>query len=147
MKRRWFIRICFMLPILLCVGGWLWSSTHLTIVGYGHGDREAYLGTRAGTLQFAWLMGYASPGWESTNEPLNSPEFWPSKEAWGGASFLGFVYRHIDHPPHFIRIFAVPYWFLIVVCGGVFTWVCRKTGKPKAGRAFPVELAAKGDRE
>ena len=145
MFRRWFIRICFMLPILVCVGGWGWSSTHVTGVAYGNGHAGVAFGTGAGTLRIVWIGGLATPGWRLINEPLNPPEFWPAKSASDDPQFLGFYYRYFKQSPdlHFY-FFFVPYWALIVVCGGVFAWVWRKTGKPKPGRAFPVELAAKG---
>ena len=82
MKRRWFIRILFMLPVLLCVVGWGWSGTHDTSVAYRYGGRDVCLGTWKGILSISWGVSYDSPGWEAYNEPLNPPEFWPSKPVW-----------------------------------------------------------------
>ena len=156
MKRRWFTRIFFMLPILLCLAGWLWSSTHLTGVYGQYADRGVYLGTASGTLRFEWVAGETTPGWKgwvSINEPLDPTAFWPSKEAddatlfdpEGSTWLLGFSYRDRDStlavPGLHFRGFGVPYWFPLVVSGGVFAWVWRKTRKPKPGRAFPVEAS------
>ena len=143
LSRRVMLRTLLALPILLCLAGWLWSSTHTTLVGYGYGDRGVYLGTGAGALQAEWVVGHAPPGWWLSNQPLAPPEFWPSKPAWADTSFLGVFYGCFVPPGVSYQAFAIPYWFLIVVSGGLFAWVWRKTRRksdPQA--AFPVELAA-----
>ena len=144
MPRRWIIRATFLLPILLCLAGWLWSSTHEMGVAYGYEDRNVYLWTRAGALNFQLTVGVSASGWLWLNEPLNSPEFWPSKTASYATSFLGFSYLWSDWSQRpYARFFAVPYWFLLVVSGGVFACVWRKTRrKPDSKTAFPIEVAA-----
>ena len=144
LSRRIILRTLFALPVLLCLAGWLWSSTHRTAVGYSYGDREIRLETRTGIVEVAWGLPFAGPEWISLNEPIHSPQFLPSEPQWDGWSFLGFSYTGLDFGPrvHF-RIFAVPYWFPLVVCGGIFAWIWRKTRrKPDPQTAFPVEFAA-----
>ena len=145
LSRRVILRTVFLLPILLCLAGWLWSSTNSTGVCYGDGDRAVYLGTEVGIVRVEEAAGFARLGWWWGNDPLNPPQFWPPMTARTHTWFLGFSYRYDDfmlpRPGHF-RGFAIPYWFPLVVSGSVFAWVWRKTRRKPAPSAFPVEVAA-----
>ena len=155
MKRRWVIRIIFILPILLCIGGWVLGGTHSTALQYGFRQRYVLLSPLSGTLEtsFGWLDRPTSillPGWNYRSAPQpanlrsNWRSYWPGNIE-GSHNFFGFRYRHSTISGQDWTL-AVPYWFLLLVFSANLYVVWRKTGKPKPGRAFPVELAAKGDR-
>ena len=50
MWRRWIIRGLFMLPILLCAGGWVWSITHVAFLGYFPDEHMVGLDVGDGTI-------------------------------------------------------------------------------------------------
>ncbi len=140
MLRRWIIRIIFMLPILLCVGGWGWSAKHdgrLEYHRHGH-----WFG--GGTLWGFVCVNYgppslgeiASDGWICRIYPRTEVHFWPRLFT-DHFSFLGFGY----YSGFSITTIEVPYWFLILVFSALLFVVWRKTRPPVKGRAFPVELS------
>ena len=135
MKRRWFIRICFMLPILLCVVGWVWGATRFAHIMYVHSGHWVACGPSSGFVNVAFGQNpRKSDGWEWSVIP-QSARFGPG----GTPYFLGFSFRHILASDMYMYMFGVPYWFLLIIFSAVLFVVWRKTGKPKPGRAFPVE--------
>ncbi|MEI8195727.1 MAG: hypothetical protein WCI73_07450 [Phycisphaerae bacterium] len=133
--------------LLLCVGGWVWSSSHQGDVAYYHG--RSWVG-----CQVAWGAAYftcgmlhspTESGFSLHYEPLTETHFfWPYPV--GG--YLG--WEDVDDAPpgtpHYLQVsLHVPLWFftLIVLVFDFFVW--RKT-RPKNGklRAFPVEVKVSG---
>ena len=163
MKRRWFIRGLFMLPILFCVSGWGVSTCYRVRGSYTHDGSTLNCGLYYGMVGFgeerrAWLLSPGSP-WEGSYDryPFHvvDTDFWWRSTSIGNLksngrtefSLVGFQYvcqavqYGPDDPLAFDWTAAVPFWFLMAGSGTVLIFVWRKTGKPKFGRAFPVELA------
>ena len=146
MKRRWFIRICFMLPVLLCVVGWGWSTRYQPHLSYCHAGntytcsvvRGLVLLSRArvGLTMTDGSIAFPEDGWKCFTASTSSP-----------TSPLGFKWMHfrtvIGDTSIDARQVGVPLWFLILPFSALFCFVWRKTGKLKPGRAFPVEIAVK----
>ena len=142
MVKRWIIRSIFMLPILLCVGGWGWSFGHWNTLEVAAGKLHRLgLENAYGCLWVHYFGGGLSSGfWWVGHGSIDSVERcivprWKS-------CFLGFSYWHEPlgwrMPIHWQVM--VPYWFLILVFAGLLYFVWRKTGKPKPAGAFPVEV-------
>ena len=148
MKRRWFIRMIFMLPILLCVGGWAWSMNHRWAFRYGLNDRATGCAVRWGVLTvFSDTFDVGPPGLQYVVSMPESFYLWPREMEADDPmvhDVLGFGVMYMDFPTHRLCSVSTPLWFFVVVLSAVLLFVWRKTGKPKPGRAFPVEMAAKG---
>src|ERR1035437_8125782 len=144
MVRRWIIRIVFMMPILLCVGGWGWSGMYHSSASYSHDGHWVGCGSGWGVVTVSLGRWSGTPdGWECDDaykqddfilEPPDTPD---------SHYFLGF--RRLNHgleTPAYWYDFTVPYWFLIAMFSAVLFLVWRKT-RPKIyrGGAFPVEMA------
>ena len=134
MKRRWFIRSLFMVPILLCIVGWGWSVTHSTWVGYHTNHYLLFAETETGGvgLRGTIIESEVTNGWTFENNSqderhLLNPEY---------ISSLGFFVRHFGS----VTILVVPYWFLILVFSGLLWLVWRRTPPKPTGGAFPVEV-------
>jgi len=134
MKRRWVIRLIFILPILLCLGGWGWSFTHNGRIEMGRGGIWGSCGTIWGSVTIQYDH-YAPPIGlqcdvyrESEAHLLLHPDI----------GFLGFGYSGPPYGPHAL---FMPYWFLILVFSSVLFIVWRRT-RPKVNpaTAFPVEM-------
>ena len=144
MIRRWIIRCCFILPILLCVAGWAWSVTHDSWVEcHGYGETwdtftAIICGTRAGCVYAQqWGGSRGSVGeWDAATEEIPFemvPAGSPRKPL-----FLGFGLgpdREVD-----LWYLRIPYWFLVVTFSTVLFLVWRKTKPPATTPAFPVEV-------
>ena len=146
--RRWFIRSCFMLPILLCVGGWGWSGTHYSFIKYSHDGISKQLASSSGvvTVNFEGERGsrplFEEPdGWECGVTPVAPAQFWPKVDpALHLHSLFGFS---IGGPFLFVRSgyeYSIPYWFLILVFSLTLFYAWRKTGPQKRPTGFPVEV-------
>ena len=144
MKRRWFIRCLFMLPILLCVGGWAWGRMYNGYVRFTHD------GSWIGCVQSDGVIGvgvggrFGLPnGWNhevALRDGLR--HFW---RPWPDPAFLGFRISHHPQDMGGWYCLSLPYWFLIIVFSLVLFFVWRKT-RPKLNpaTAFPMEMAASG---
>ena len=145
MKRRWFIRCCFMLPIMLCVGGWGWSALYWSGIDYNNNGCGFDFYLTNGTVQMSFARSGQNSfrnGWSVEAIPQDAC-FWPSDNTLYHY-FLGFSFNHnVDRPnkADWIYDLCVPFWFLILVLSAVLFFVWRKTRLPVKGRAFPVEVS------
>jgi len=146
MKRRWFIRALFMLPLLLCILGWSWSAKHYGCIQYAYAGRLFGCISASGVvnLEIGTDKGrYDGWDWEFSSGDHPS-QYWPPDPNFnaflpfsietdtlvGGAGPVGKVYYLI-----------FPYWFLILIFSVILFFVRRKT-RPKrnTGMAFPIEV-------
>lgn len=157
MLRRWIIRSFFLMPILLCAGGWAWSGGHRTasityrlrsyfaecgtgpgIVFIGNGRYSALTAHREGKGGggSVFFTGSAD-GWEYRDYPQTPARFWPPNDL-GVPLVLGVCfYSEKSH------LLFVSYWSLIFVFSVPLLIVWRKTRpNPHPKTAFPIELAA-----
>ena len=135
MKRRWFIRSLFMLPILLCLIGWGWSAGYLSGVKYQGQGWRVRLAMRGGMIEVEhWRDDFGQRGLHLVNWP-GPLCFWP-----GMGHHLGFGYLYGSYEKHI----ALPFWFLILVFSGLLWFVWRQTRPKPNGGAFPVEVKANG---
>lgn len=142
MVKRWFIRCIFILPILLCLGGWGWSVGHCVQVRYARHNYYVNCGTYFGTV---FIHG---------GRQMGLPDFWefnvipqePVRVLYPYNPnihfFAGFGLEHEAGSWGHVEVLTVPYWFLIPLFGFILFFVWRKTGKKKLGGAFPVEVKA-----
>ena len=139
MKRRWLIRILFLLPIVLCAAGWAWSGTHVGEIGYTRGAGCA-VGTNGGVIGIAFgsIMGGPN-GWDGRVSG-HSAHYFPPFE-WG--TFLGFGFEHGRGPE--VYIVFMPYALPLFVFSIVLIIVWRMTRVREPARAFPVEFATKDE--
>ena len=146
MFRHWLMRFCFILPLLLCVGGWWWSGTRYGHLEFAHNNHRVQLETGWGVIDvnFVQFTGaiHLTDGWQMGIWPQDEAHFWTlGTEHY----FMGFGFiRYAGERDAFGYMFAMPYWFLFVVFSAILFFVWRKTGEPKPGRAFPVEMANRG---
>jgi hypothetical protein len=144
MLRRWIIRAVFMLPILLCVGGWAVSTKYSAQINYSYGGYRTGCGMLGGVVNLdRGVWPNSEVGWSYDGFPVKFRLIEPSHLK--APAFLGFKYDHIDGPfigePFELKIVFVPFWFLIVVFSAALLVVWRKT-RPKINpkMAFPVEV-------
>src|ERR1035437_4189762 len=125
MKRRWIIRIIFILPILLCVVGWVWSGTHFSRIEYGvYGHWWIACDLRYGVVDvMVARSGVDGGGWYCVTRPYPNARFWPVN------SIFGFGYYGPSHKV------VMPIWFLIFLFSLVLFFVWRKT-RPKINPAM-----------
>ena len=144
MKRRWIIRVIFMLPILLCVVGWVWSSTHNGVIDFSRDGRGIELASSYGAVTGVLDLDAEKwhDGWYRTVRPIPGVHFWP-EGTFGLRSFLGLTYFSNKAGSNFY--IDVPYWFLILIFSAPLFFVWRKTRPLVKGRAFPVEATAQHD--
>ena len=140
MKRRWIIRVLFMLPILLCLSGWGWSGTHKGSLFYIHERNECGFSTSEGVVRLEIYMDrtFLSPEtrWESYSSQQRANYFFPSDPP----SYLGFYIDHTEWAWGNEYSLAIPCWFLILIFSVVLFLVWRKNRpelNPKT--SFPVE--------
>ena len=142
MFRRWFIRSCFSLPILLSIVGWGWSVGQSATVRYYHAGYVVACTTNWGVVR---LWGGATDPRETWwPGPLSKVVYTPPLAHFlipnDSHYFLGFGYlSRSDY--HFA---SIPYWFLIIVFSLALFFVWRKTRMPNPATAFPVEVKASG---
>ena len=142
MIRRWLIRSLFMLTVLQCMAGWLWSTNHCFLIYRRHGNILIIFGMQWGRI---FLIHGQDPmpgpvGWHWGVEQLG--RHWDFDSIVGYYNFLGFSFGWLSD---YVGI-DVPYWFLILVFAGVLWFVWRKSrGRPETQRGFPVEPAAAKD--
>ena len=144
MKRRWFIRICFMLPILLCVGGWIWSATHLGIISIGHAGHWVEWQASQGGLSVTWGTGEGRfNGWYcGGGDRAYEAHYWPTNSS---RYYLGFLYGYYAKKDgSSVSYLEVPFWFLIIVTSAILYLAWRKTAQPKSPPAFPVIMPPTG---
>lgn len=100
MVRRWIIRICFMLPILLCVGGWACGETHEgSIVYCCRVDRVATCVTSCGIVYLgSGRWAGERNGWAFRVNPVDPARFWTDADS-GHYFFLGFGHCHVELTP------------------------------------------------
>ena len=141
MRRRGLIRGLFLLPLLLCVGGWAWSVTHGSTITYCQGDHFGGCESSWGLITVYLGRGTGMPrGWVCQDNPAPAPNFWP-RDTPDSHAFIGFGLGRMLYEPGTVYWLSMPYWFLIVVFSAVLFFVWRKT-RPKINpqMAFPVEL-------
>ncbi len=148
MLRRWFIRGCFTLPLLLCVVGW----------GRSHCKHEPFLWERGltGPDPQTWVVGVRSNAvhvFLSDDGPCHR---FGAEECWAGQydrrsvgghdwRFLGFRYtREPIHEYWRLTWVVVPFWFLTTLSALSLLRVCWKTRPTTLGGAFPVEVKVSG---
>ena len=145
MFKRWLIHILFLLPILLCVIGWAWSSCHSCYIEHLRGGLMLEAGTWSGNVAATWGRYY--PG----VPPDARPEGWRVKiyeqpvtiilpSQWQHFTLLGFDYAHEPGRAgyqNFTRL-QVPYWFFIPLFSLLSYFAWRRTRPGKSDRAFPV---------
>jgi hypothetical protein len=142
MVRRWIIRSVFMLPILLCVGGWGWSVGHLTQIRYNRHGAAVFCSTQWGSFQFAWNPKYGEDYPLVYVDSQADAHFLPPDDRrvfQTDFSLPGFRYTSEDG-----SAVDVSYWLLIVFFSIPLFVVWRKTQpkiNPKMG--FPVEVKVK----
>jgi hypothetical protein len=150
MVRRWLIRAVFMLPILLCVGGWGWSARHGSVINYRQGERYLIGSSLWGSLDVSTGGGMTATadmpeGWQCGElRYAHTHFFWPNDRP--DSTFLGFRIGNNGGMSSgaFFEV-RVPHWSLIVVFSLVLFFVWRKTRpNPHPQSAFPVELDAPG---
>src|ERR1035437_827750 len=75
--KRLIIRAVFMLPLLLCVGGWVWSGTHYSQITYSHDGRwVGYVQSQGGiTVSWGWHGPFLN-GWHCSVVPIVPAHFW-----------------------------------------------------------------------
>jgi len=140
MKRRWFIRGLFMLPILLCIVGWGWSYAHEIQVAVDSGS-EYWLMIRRGTCYVGFVSEVAGhTSWTFVSR--NSDHYGHDKQM--GRHFLGFSVNNTSEDRTYSAWEAgIPFWFMAILFSVALFVVWRKTRpKPQSG-AFPVEVKAK----
>ena len=141
MFRRWLIRCCFMLPVILCVFGWICSGMHWHRIAYWHDGYEIGCTSESGAIDVTvgWA-GDVKDGWETSSSSQDA-NFWPSDSYY--SYFLGFGYAsgRVWYPQTNWHGFAIPYWFLIFLFSAIFFLAWRKTRPaPNPKTAFPVEF-------
>ena len=151
MVRRWIIRGLFMLPVLLCVGGWVWSGFYQAGIWYWHAEKGLAVCTESGIVEVdvgTWngkLTGrhyYVDRYPNARLYPLDSHH-----------RFLGFGCYQLDtdvgidkSPSPLLWGVSIPYWFLVFISAVLLWLVWRKTRpKPDPRTAFPVELAKRSE--
>jgi hypothetical protein len=142
MKRRWIIRGFFISLLLLCVGGWVWSSKLGLEIGYcgGHTSDvpdmwEYRVDCVRGEIVFGWLEHFDSTqplGWSFRGSNPNSI-YWHED----GDFYLGFLYQS----SYGLLQIAIPFYFPTTISTALVVFVWRKTRPPLKGGAFPVEAA------
>jgi len=134
MKRRWFIRGLFMLPILLCIVGWGWSRTHWVWILYCLRGNFVGCDTFWGCIGLGYGKTDFSNGWYLGREPTTAgSHFWPPPNA-APQSFYGFgcEWTAISHTVY------MPCWFPIFLSSLALFFAWRRTRPKTIGEAFPV---------
>jgi hypothetical protein len=143
MLRRRLIRTLLLLPVLLCLAGWGWGSSHDCWVTYDHDGR--WVAADAATGIITVFVGWDSPkpnGGAYKIERIASGQFWP-KYAPGFHSLLGFSVGRAAGWGGKFYFLNVPFWFLIVLFSALFLLIYRQTRpNPHPRTAFPIEPAA-----
>ena len=96
--KRWIIRSLFLLPLLLCLGGWAWSVGHFSGVQRGYDSRlpsdpnYVMLWSEGGEVGVRWGNSiFVQPGWRTTIGRSRPVQVWPSCPAglfrWRGWPF------------------------------------------------------------
>jgi len=142
-----------MLPILLCVVGWGWSSVHFGRLTHAHAGAAVEFTTYSGSFDVRWGDTERYEGWRCATVPIEfefvPSDFWTcdfqrfSSANFYQFSYLGFYSQMIGGGayPYPMRVLGVPYWFLIVVFSALLYVVWRKTrSKANPKSAFPVEV-------
>ncbi len=152
MTRRWLIRICFMLPILLCVGGWVWGFARYDYVIRFH-DNNYFVEVGSGTGAICIRQGgdmradASHPEAWLCGERESDPRFWPTQAPTDVLDFSGFhawglsIGKAHERWRGVVYILMVPDWLLLIVFSAALLFVWRRTRPRQPGRAFPVELA------
>ena len=136
-----------MLPILLSVGGWVWSRWYDLEAMYAYKDHAVDCGLDSGCVSMAWGHFPRRAGWYCYVR-THDLHFW-LPEYLLSHSFLGFGGEHVVDRRRGsgfdVYSVYVPIWFLILLSAAVLFLVWRKT-RPKIDqlRAFPVQVEAKG---
>jgi hypothetical protein len=138
MVKRWIIRGLFMLPLLIVVVGWGWSSRHSGSIEYAHHGQYVRCGTEwGGVFIVSGNRTRNTDGWEFSTIRLRSFDLLPPRFT-VVYYFLGFG---LHSPIGTAEKLLVPYWFLLLLIGTILFLVWRKT-RPTIHRAFQVEIRA-----
>ena len=142
MFRRRLIRALFLLPILLCLAGWVWSATHSSFISYAHDERWMVLELRNGGVSMNWAWNDARAprnGWDSDVLLQAHPRYWPAQSPY----LFGFHIDRVADPLGYQYVLAVPFWFpLLLSCALSFLTYRKTRPKPQPQSAFPVEVRA-----
>jgi hypothetical protein len=135
MRRRWIIRGLFMLPVLLCVGGWGWSTTFSCWVTYSHHLQIFGCRSMGGAVGVYSLKTFfiTPDGWLIATRHEERACFWPPQN-------LGFHIGRSESSAGICHQIVIPYWFLILVFSVVLLFLWPKiqpTTDPAT--AFPVQ--------
>ena len=141
MQRRWIIRGLFMLPVLLCIVGWVWGGGHVADVSYFHNGSFVHCSPSFGAVNISFGKGRSRPdGWHGNVSSLDDIYLWPPQIY--PHYILGFTYNYITSSAWNVYQFWVPFWALVICFASVFLFVWRRT-LPKINPkiAFPIESA------
>jgi len=156
MTRPWIIRCLFMLPLLLCVVGWVVSMGHPAYITHSHAGYDTFCSiswgrvnvgrSRMGVTLSDGSVARPNAGWEGGFFPpelrVRSVHQHPSL-----LSALGFGWTNVsvnmDNISYDLRAASVPFWFLLVAFSLCLLFLWRKTGQKKPGEVPPVEVKAK----
>jgi len=132
-----------MLPLLLCVFGWVWSYAHTERLSYGGSERDWSAQISIGELHLwsgapmngdsGWSYVHMHPDWEFGELYTGLPHW----------NFLGvhfFVGTHPHSPGVPAVLLVVPLWMLSVAAGlapALLWWRARKRSHASG---FPIEV-------
>ena len=142
MKKRWIIRSFFISLLVFCVGAWVGSYSQYACVQYIGTSNALFFGGECGWLWFGnygsrpigsspWDFAHLRASQVRTRQQYLSTDWHRAGFAWKSNSKL--------------REFTawIPLWFTTLLALLLLLLVWRKTRPKMAGRAFPVEPAAK----
>lgn len=134
---RWFIRSCFMLPIFLCVFGWVWSMGHLNSLSYGSNNFYVSCDSFHGRV---YLVGIHprfafEEGW--TWRVMDDKSFLPLGHWY---DVLCFEFQKYINGGNWRLNVGLPYWFLIVLAALALFYVWRKTRAKVTAITFPEKV-------
>ena len=140
----------FMLPILLCVAGWVWSGAYCASADYvtDRSDADHAIGYYASLTSMWGEVGLGigrNAGseyyWNYGVERVPVFYLWPRQES---GVFLGFDFTRTSNPPDgWYYSFSISYLFIIIFLSVILFFVWRKT-RPKLDpkTAFQIEVGS-----
>ena len=141
MLKRWFIRIIVVLPLLLCVVGWVRSRMHDDTVGYAHALLHAEVDAYWGSIHVLWEQGTPrGSGPYYKQDRTFQTHFWPVDQPL--QTYWGFGLHRVFVTGYTYVWVSFPYWFVTLVLAFVAVYAWWKTRrKPDPKTAFPIEVS------